>query len=207
MDVAGLNGCGRGIRLVLEWGRAGSGLAVIRHGHLTAVVMAFLVGCAGCVWEPRRRSSAAAPKPPRSKHARPKQRRRKKTGVEVRGPFDVLKKQGIYAVADSSVQPGDPEARFITNDLASCTNGGLLSGTDKPDRLAGEEGEDEVCDLGAADTLTGGHGRDVIYGGPGDDGQRRDRLYCSNGMDEYDAGRNDCVDSSCEVKYRPQGRS
>ena len=46
MDVAGLDGCGRGIRLVLEWGRAGSGLGVIRYGHLTAVVRAFLVGCA-----------------------------------------------------------------------------------------------------------------------------------------------------------------
>ena len=83
--------------------------------------------------------------------------------------FDVFKKQGIDAVFDTSVEPGDPEARYTTNDLTGCPDGGPLSGTDKPDRLAGEEGEDEVRGLGAAARLTGGHGPDVIYGGSGDD--------------------------------------
>ena len=73
------------------------------------------------------------------------------------------------SVIDSSVEPGDPEALFITNDVAGCPTGGLLSGTDEPDRLAGEDGEDEVRGLGASDELSGGYGSDTIYGGPGGD--------------------------------------
>ena len=190
--------------------------------------------------------------------------------------FDVLKKQGIDKIFDSSVQPGDPEALFATNDAPGCPNGGLLTGTDKPDRLSGLDGEDEVRGLAAADMLSGGPGPDVIYGGPGGDalhggsgmlefepstdrsknvlhgqagadeltGQRgddvlyggagddkglwgvggedviyggdgddilygifdggaRDELYCGKGNDEYDAHKNDYVDSSCEVKSHP----
>jgi Ca2+-binding RTX toxin-like protein len=51
----------------------------------------------------------------------------------------------------------------------SSQNGGLLSGTDKPDHLDGKKGEDEIHGLGAKDELIGGLGSDVIYGGPGDD--------------------------------------
>jgi Ca2+-binding RTX toxin-like protein len=83
--------------------------------------------------------------------------------------IDLLKSTGTVTVFDASVQPGDPEARYVTNDLPGCPTGGLLSGTDKLDRLAGEDGEDEVRGLGAADTLSGGGGSDVLYGGPGDD--------------------------------------
>lgn len=241
----------------------------------------FLIGCAvllavGCAavrleapGEEEKGRTAATEEQARSPEATASEEAR----CEGTRTFDVFKKQGISYIADSSVQPGDSEARFITNDLPGCPNGGLLPGTEKPDRLAGEEGEDEVRGLGAADTLTGGHGRDVIYGGPGDDGlygggkeplefirdssknvlyggagrdelvgangedvlyggegddrwlfgyggedvlyggdgndfvdgsfdgQRRDRLYCGKGKDEYDADRNDYVDSSCEVKY------
>ena len=82
---------------------------------------------------------------------------------------DVLKRAGVGKVFDSSVQPGDPEARFTTNDLPGCPNGGPLEGTDKSDKLAGEYGEDEVRGLGAKDTLSGGGGGDVLYGGPGND--------------------------------------
>ena len=82
---------------------------------------------------------------------------------------DVLKRAGVHSVSDSSVQPGDPEARFTTNDLPDCPNGGLLEGTDESDKLAGEYGEDEVRGLGAKDTLSGGGGGDVLYGGPGND--------------------------------------
>jgi len=58
---------------------------------------------------------------------------------------------------------------YITNDVPGCPNGGLLSGTDKPDKLAGEAGDDEVRGLGASDDLYGGFGRDVLYGGPSGD--------------------------------------
>jgi hypothetical protein len=68
------------------------------------------------------------------------------------------------------VQPGDPEARYTTNDLPGCPPGGLLAGTDKPDKLAGEDGDDEIRGFGASDELQGGDGSDVIYGGLGNDG-------------------------------------
>jgi Ca2+-binding RTX toxin-like protein len=74
------------------------------------------------------------------------------------------------SIVDSSVQPGDPETIYITNDVSGCSNkGGLLSGTDKTDRLAGEDGEDEVRGLGGSDHLSGGRGSDVVYGGTGND--------------------------------------
>ena len=118
--------------------------------------------------------------------------------------FDVFKKQGISYIADSSVQPGDPEARFITNDLADCPTGGLLPGTDKPDRLAGEDGEDELRGLGGSDHLSGGIGSDVLYGGPGSDelkggdwtgyGDRsKDVLRGGPGRDVLDGGVGDDV--------------
>jgi hypothetical protein len=58
-----------------------------------------------------------------------------------------------------------------------------------------------------------GHGgKDVIYGGPGDDTKldvfsaeiggdgQRDKLYCGEGRDTYYAEKIDYVASSCEVK-------
>jgi len=54
-------------------------------------------------------------------------------------------------------------------------------------------------------------GKDVIYGGPGDDTKldvasqgefgtdgQRDKLYCGKGKDRYVAPKRDYVDSSCE---------
>ena len=47
-----------------------------------------------------------------------------------------------------SVEPGDPEALYVTNDLPGCPSGGLLSGTDKPDQLVGKDGEAKVLSQG-----------------------------------------------------------
>ena len=112
------------------------------------------------------------------------------------------------------------EGIFFTNDLPSCPNkGGLLSGTDKSDHLAGKDGDDEIRALGGSDWLYGGpgsemplfgqEGEDVIYGGPGNDREllgagdgQRDELYCGKGRDTYTADKLDYVDSSCEVKTR-----
>jgi Ca2+-binding RTX toxin-like protein len=58
---------------------------------------------------------------------------------------------------------------FTTNDLPGCPHGGLLLGTDKPDKLAGQEGDDKIRGLGGKDEILGGAGNDVIYAGPGDD--------------------------------------
>ncbi len=151
---------------------------MIRQAHLMAVVVrAFLIGCAvllvvGCAG-----TRSEAPQEERQGYTeatREEQGSSPKAAAEAEEcagmrTVDVLKRAGVDKVFDSSVQPGDPEARFTTNDLPGCPNGGLLEGTDKSDKLAGEYGEDEVRALGAKDTLSGGSGGDVLYGGPGND--------------------------------------
>ena len=114
---------------------------------------------------------------------------------------------------------------FTTNDLPGCPKGGLLSGTDKKDNLDAREGDDEVRGLdgtddldggdgsdtiyGGDDGVNGGNGEDVLYGGDGNDivtdyyDERRDKLYCGKGRDEYVAVKNDYVDSTCEKKVSP----
>ncbi len=68
------------------------------------------------------------------------------------------------------------------------------------------------------DGLYGGYGDDrmlwgdkdenALYGGDGNDllvaslNGQRDKLYCGEGKDEYDADKIDYVSSSCEVKTR-----
>ena len=60
------------------------------------------------------------------------------------------------------------EGSLITNDLRGCLDSGLLSGTDKPDKLGGLEGDDEIRGLGGKDEIYGDNGNDVIYAGPGE---------------------------------------
>jgi Ca2+-binding RTX toxin-like protein len=113
---------------------------------------------------------------------------------------------------------------YTTNDLPGCPDkGGLLLGTEKPDKLGGKVGDDEVRGLGGRDDIVGGSGNDIIYGGDGNDklesgkgedvlyggdgndnltgayslGQR-DEHYCGKGKDQYLADNNDYVDSSCQ---------
>ena len=118
---------------------------------------------------------------------------------------------------------------YTTNDLPGCPEGGLLLGTEKPDKLDGKEGDDEIRGLGGSDHyLDGGPGSDAIYGGDGDDAlhgfsgedvlyggdgndlltdcydEQRDKLYCGEGRDEYVAVKSDYVASSCEKKLSPQ---
>jgi len=175
---------------------------VVRHRHLIAVVGTFMMGCAvllfvGCA------------------------------GGRSEGP-----EEQVHTEATASEEARCEGTRTIklqryvdvvTNDAPGCPNGGLLSGTDKPDELDGMKGKDEIHGLGGADWLMGGEGNDVIYGGDGHegqgiqggrgedvlyggggndlfyaDGQGRDRLYCGEGRDYYYADKNDYVDSSCE---------
>jgi hypothetical protein len=81
---------------------------------------------------------------------------------------------------------------YTTNDLPGCANGGLLIGTDEPDKLDGGDGDDEVRGLGDKDLIYGGDGKDVNYAGPGDDsfteadGKGDDVIYGGGGDDEID---------------------
>jgi len=87
---------------------------------------------------------------------------------------------------------------YTTNDLPGCPRGGLLLGTDKPDKLGGKYGDDEVRGLGGAkDHIYGGEGDDVIYGAEGADavnGEKGDDvIYGGDGNDELESGKGEDV--------------
>jgi Ca2+-binding RTX toxin-like protein len=142
------------------------GCAVIRQGNPIAVMGAFLLGCVVLVGCSGVRSEAPKEK---QEHTKATASEEAQCGGTRTIDLTQVSSATVATIADSSVQPGDPEAFYVTNDLPGCPNGGLLSGTDKSDRLGGVDGEDEVRGLGAADMLSGGGGSDVLYGGPGDD--------------------------------------
>jgi hypothetical protein len=140
---------------------------VVRQGHpiktraLMAVVRAFLIGCAvllvvGCAGVRSRASQE-----------------------EQQGHTEATKKEqgrSPEATASEEARCGGTrsihlqERTYTTNDVSGCHNeGGLLSGTDKADKLAGKDGDDEIRGLGAVDWIFGGLGSDVIYGGDGND--------------------------------------
>ena len=171
--------------------RREDGCVIVRQGHFIDVVVTFLIGCAVLL-------VAGA------------------SGVQAQAS----KKEAARCEGTRKINVNFP-ARFTSNDLPGCPQGGLLLGTDKTDDLAGEKGDDEVRSLGGKDYVLGGPGNDVIYGGPGDDkldggpsdavlggGEllpgggdgRRDKIYCGEGRDSYFADKEDYVDSSCEVK-------
>src|SRR5215208_295306 len=141
------------------------GCAVIRQAHLIAVVLAFLIGCAVILMAGASGGQAEASKK------------------------EVARCEGTRKIN------GNLPARFTTNDLPGCPQGGLLLGTDKADvdsypdhpGLDGQVGDDEIRGLGGNDSLSGGDGKDVLYGGPGEDridgGKGEDVIYGGDGND------------------------
>ena len=155
---------------------------MIRQAHLMAVVGAFLIGCAVVLMAGASGVQAGA------------------SQEEKQGRTEAAKEQGQSGGATS--EGGDRcegtrkinvnlPARFTSNDLPGCPQGGLLLGTDKgDDLLAGEKGDDEVRSLGGRDNVMGGPGNDVIYGGADNDsliGDGRDE----NGNDIIYGGSGD----------------
>ena len=103
--------------------REGEG-SVVRQGHCIALVGIFLIGCAvllviGCTGV---RSGAPQKEQARSPEATASEEAR------CEGTRTFQKWGG----------------HFTTNDLPGCPKGGLLLGTDKKDRLAGQEGDDKI---------------------------------------------------------------
>jgi Ca2+-binding RTX toxin-like protein len=141
------------------------GCAVVRQGHLIAVVRAFLIGCAFLLL-----IVGGSPEATASEEARCERTR----------TYDYQTKDPTIVLV------------FTTNDIPGCTEGGLLSGTDKRDLLNGKDGEDKVRGLGGPDNLYGGSGNDVLYGGPDGDyeligGQGDDVLHGGDGGDSFEA--------------------
>ena len=133
---------------------------VVRQGHLVAVVVAFVIGCAvllavGCAGT----SSGTS-----EKEQEPTEATKKEQGSSPKAT------ESEEARCDGT-QPIDRpyEEGWLTNDVPSCSKGGLLSGTDGNDMLDGLDGDDEIRGLGAKDQLIGGLGSDAIFGGPGKD--------------------------------------
>jgi hypothetical protein len=109
-------------------------------------------------------------------------------------------------------EDGDDEVRGLggrDDIIGGSGNNVIYGGTDRDSTIGGNG--DDVMYGGPGDdsNLNGLRGNDGIYGGPdkllpgGGDGQR-DKVYCGEGRDEYVAGKNDYVDSSCEKKVSPK---
>ena len=135
---------------------------MVRRGHLIALVVTFLLGCAflllgvSCAGP-----SSEAPQEKEKGHT-------EATREQTRSPEATAPEQARCAETQPIERHG-PWGRWLTNDVPGCPKGGPLLGTDKPDELDGLEGDDEIRGLGAKDALIGGMGSDVIYGGPGND--------------------------------------
>jgi hypothetical protein len=138
--------------------REGGG-AVIRQGHLIAVVRAFLMGCAVLLFVGCAGVRSGAPDEEQGHTGA-------STKEQARSPEATASEEGRCG----ETRPVNLQGRtYTTNDVSGCPEGGVLSGTDGRDKLDGEDGDDEIRGLGAIDWIWGGAGSDVIYGGPGDD--------------------------------------
>jgi hypothetical protein len=164
---------------------------VVRQVHLIAVVGTFLIGCAflllvvGC--------SGAGSEDPQEGQGHTEATKKEQGHSDRAASEEAARCDGTRTYRKGIRRP----LNFTTNDLPDCPHGGLLLGTDNPDKLDGLDDDDEIRGLGAKDQLYGGKGSDVIYGGEGDDkefagGKGDDVLYGGPGTDDltdsYGAG-------------------
>ena len=178
---------------------------VVRQIHLIAVVMTFLIGCAvlllvvGCSGtrsETSKKEQTRSPEATASEEVARCQGTRTYhlyfvvyTETLMNGPPRTGSEQDMEKADKKAGQKVDDEGLYTTNDLPGCPNkGGLLKGTDKPDKLNGKHGDDEVRGLGGSDgDLEGGPGNDILYGGDGNDfllaGKGEDVFYGGDGND------------------------
>ena len=182
---------------------------MVRQGHLIAVVVVFLIGCAvlllvvGCSGVrsgASKKEQGSSPQATASEEARCE-------GTRTLHHYVVAYGRGLYSKtrsgSEEDMKKADKKAGqkvevvdvYTTNDIPGCPKGGLLLGTDKADvdpypdhpQLEGQAGDDEIRGLGANDSLSGGDGKDVLYGGPGEDridgGKGEDVIYGGDGND------------------------
>jgi Ca2+-binding RTX toxin-like protein len=153
--------------------REGEG-AVLRQGHLIALVVAFLIGCAVLL-------VAGA------------------SGVQAQDS----KKEEARCQGTRTIKLASLGGEIVTtNDIPGCPKGGLLKGTEGSDRtrsrdparptLSGGDGDDTIRGLGGSDDIFHGSGDDVIYAGPGNDtvfpDSGNDVIYGGAGNDKLDSG-------------------
>jgi hypothetical protein len=113
--------------------------------------LVLLVGCAGA----------------RSEAPQEKQRHTETTTKEqTRSPEATAFEEGARCERTRTFQKWG--GHFAANDLPGCPYGGLLSSIDKPDRLAGQEGDERIRGPGDGGDLRGGPGNDIPYGDDND---------------------------------------
>jgi RTX calcium-binding nonapeptide repeat (4 copies) len=142
---------------------------MIRQSHFIAVVVSFLMGCAGLLMV----ASCAG-----VRSAAPQK--------EEQGHTEATASEEARCEGTRTFKKKF-EGVFTTNDVPDCPKGGLLSGTDGRDKLNGKDGDDEIHGLGGSDNIIGEGGNDVIYGGAGFDwplgGVGDDVIYGGDGDD------------------------
>ena len=140
------------------------GRTVVRQGPLIAVVGALVIGCTGLLVIGCSGTRSEAPQEEGQGHT-------EATNKEQTRSPEATASEAARCEGTRTLPTGGGHGPYVftTNDLPGCPKGGLLLGTNKPDKLSGKEGKDEIRGLGAADFIFGGVGDDVIYAGPGDD--------------------------------------
>jgi Ca2+-binding RTX toxin-like protein len=140
---------------------------MLRQVRLTTVVVTFLIGCAslllvdGCSG-----TSSEAPQEGQG-HTEATNKDQGRTAEAT--SEDEARCQGTQPYYRKNEPGAVKPYSYTTNDLPGCPSGGLLLGTDGPDKLFGADGEDKIRGLGSKDSVYGGNGNDVIHAGPGDD--------------------------------------
>src|SRR5215204_6668269 len=164
--------CGRGVRSQYAQG--------VRAYESVVVVRIFLIGCAflllavGCA---RTTSSETSNK--KEQGSSPKATDSEEARCEGTGTYHLynLSYRGggegpLRTGSEEDMKKAAKKARhdykwgvkthdfgvYTTNDLPGCPKGGLLLGTDKPDKLGGKDGDDEARGLGGRDAILGGLG-------------------------------------------------
>ena len=176
------------------------------------MVRAFVIGCAfllvvGCAGTrseaPQEEEQGSSPQATAPEEARCE-------GTRTYHLYQVVHRPGywngpIRSGSEEDIRKADKKAGqmtmdfgvYTTNDLPGCPKGGLLLGADKPDKLDGKEGDDQLRGLCGSDHyLDGGPGSDIIYGGDGDDAPNplstppptREALSTSEGGEGLDGG-------------------
>ena len=161
---------------------------MVRQGHFIAVV-AFLIGCVillvvGCAGT----SSETSKKEQEPTEATKKEQTR---SPEATVSEEQARCEGTRKIKRSGGWVG--WGVHTTNDLPGCPKGGLLLGTDGPDKLFGGDGEDKIRGLGGEDEFWGGDGNDVIYGGPGNDTLDGDMVHEKNADVIYGGDGDDSI--------------
>ena len=189
---------------------------MVRQEHLIALVVAFLIGCAillvvGCSGtssETSKEEQGRSPEASASEEARCE-------GTETYHLYDVSYNRGgegpLRTGSEEDMKKAAKKASqgwrwgvkthdfgvYTTNDLPGCPKGGLLKGTNKPDKLGGKDGDDEVRGLGGEDQLFGEDGNDEVRGLGGRDdifgGSGNDIIYGGDGNDELESDKGEDV--------------